>query len=174
MCSVCGMTQSYKSTWFVTGTRWSILLDCKPLIYLAKICVLNFWSSFLRDVERIAARDYIPTDGMTLSSSLRYLLTGYTLDDILRARIKTIGVTEHKLTIHTGVSVPGDWLVYDVGGSRTHRAAWLPYFDTTDAIIFIASLSSFDEMLAEDPTVNRMVRPSLCALNKLILCSPSG
>lgn len=94
---------------------------------------------FLRDVERITSRDYIPTD-----------------DDILRARIKTIGVTEHKLSVDSRSAVPKEWLVYDVGGSRTQRAAWLPYFDTTDAIIFIASLSSFDQVLTEDPSVNRM------------------
>jgi guanine nucleotide-binding protein alpha-1 subunit len=161
MYSACGTIQLYNSTWLVISTRWSILLACKSLIYLEKIRALNFWCSFLSDVERITARDYIPTDGTSSPSSLRCLLTGCTLDDILRARIKTIGVTEHKLTINTGASVPGEWLVYDVGGSRTHRAAWLPYFDTTDAIIFIASLSSFDEVLTEDPTVNRMVRPSL-------------
>lgn len=96
--------------------------------------------SFLTDVERITARNYVPTD-----------------DDILRARIKTIGVTEHKLTINAPSSVAKEWLVYDVGGARTQRAAWLPYFDTADAILFIASLSSFDQVLSEDPTVNRMV-----------------
>lgn len=49
-----------------------------------------------------------------------------------------------------------DWLVYDVGGARTQRAAWVPYFDAVDAIIFIVSLSSFDQSLSEDPSINRM------------------
>ena len=46
--------------------------------------------------------------------------------------------------------------MYDVGGARTQRAAWVPYFDAVDAIIFIVSLSSFDQTLSEDPSVNRM------------------
>jgi hypothetical protein len=60
------------------------------------------------------------------------------------------------LSATTG-GIPREWVVYDVGGSRTQRAAWLPYFDTSDAIIFIASLSAFDQTLTEDPTLNRMV-----------------
>jgi len=49
-----------------------------------------------------------------------------------------------------------DWCLYDVGGSRTQRAAWFPYFDDCDAIIFLAPISCFDEKLAEDRRVNRL------------------
>jgi len=80
----------------------------------------------------------------------------YGTDDILRARLKTIGAVEHKFCIDNKLSVPRDWVVYDVGGARTQRAAWVPYFDAVDAIIFIVSLSSFDQSLSEDPSVNRM------------------
>ena len=57
--------------------------------------------------------------------------------------------------------VPGpaagtEWCLYDVGGSRTQRAAWFPYFDDCDAIIFLAPISCFDERLAEDRKVNRL------------------
>ena len=91
-------------------------------------------------MDRIVSREYTPTN-----------------DDILRARLKTIGAVEHKFTIDTKGSSPRDWLVYDVGGARTQRAVWVPYFDAVDAIIFIVSLSSFDQTLSEDPSVNRMV-----------------
>lgn len=69
-----------------------------------------------------------------------------------------MGVTEHAFTIDGRSSVPREWLVYDVGGSRTQRAAWQPYFDSANAIIFIVAVSAFDETLAEDPNMNRMVR----------------
>lgn len=36
------------------------------------------------------------------------------------------------------------------------RAAWLPYFDDCDAIIFLAPINCFDERLAEDRKVNRL------------------
>ena len=36
-------------------------------------------------------------------------------------------------------------------------AAWAPFMDDVDAIIFLAPISCFDQVLAEDPTVNRLV-----------------
>jgi guanine nucleotide-binding protein subunit alpha len=36
------------------------------------------------------------------------------------------------------------------------RAAWLPYFDNVNAIIFLAPISCFDERLAEDTRINRL------------------
>lgn len=35
-------------------------------------------------------------------------------------------------------------------------AAWVPYFDDMDAIIFLAPISCFDQVLAEDHKVNRL------------------
>jgi hypothetical protein len=62
--------------------------------------------------------------------------------------------------------------MYDVGGTRNSRAAWSPYFDDVDAIIFLAPISPFDEKLAEDKRVNRLedsylLWRSVCA-NKLL------
>ena len=36
-------------------------------------------------------------------------------------------------------------------------AAWVPFFDDMNAIIFLAPISCFDQVLEEDPTVNRLV-----------------
>ncbi|ELU44948.1 G-alpha domain-containing protein [Rhizoctonia solani AG-1 IA] len=44
----------------------------------------------------------------------------------------------------------------DVGGARYQRAAWAPHFDDVNCIIFLAPISAFDQVLAEDPTVNRL------------------
>lgn len=43
-----------------------------------------------------------------------------------------------------------------MGGSRTQRAAWAPYFQDVDAIIFLAPISGFDQVLVEDSSVNRL------------------
>ena len=45
----------------------------------------------------------------------------------------------------------------DVGGSRSVRQHWIPYFDDVQAIIFLAPLA-FNLTLDEDPKVNRLVR----------------
>ncbi|TCD62322.1 hypothetical protein EIP91_007062 [Steccherinum ochraceum] len=94
---------------------------------------------FIADVSRIARRDYVPSD-----------------EDVVRARLRTLGVQEHNIHFDTGPAAGMDWALYDVGGSRTQRAAWTPYFDDCDAIIFLAPISCFDEKLAEDKRVNRL------------------
>jgi hypothetical protein len=48
------------------------------------------------------------------------------------------------------------WIFYDVGGARTQRATWQPYFSHVDAIIFLAPISAFDQPLVEDHRVNRL------------------
>ena len=40
--------------------------------------------------------------------------------------------------------------------SWSQRAAWYPYFDDANAILFLAPISCFDELLAEDRRVNRL------------------
>ncbi|KAF8632876.1 hypothetical protein AX17_004724 [Amanita inopinata Kibby_2008] len=94
---------------------------------------------FLDSLDRVTSLRYVPTD-----------------DDILRARLKTLGVTEHKFRISSGSSHWRDWRIFDVGGHRSQVTAWAPYFDDMDAIIFLAPISCFDQVLAEDPSVNRL------------------
>jgi len=98
---------------------------------------------FLDDLSRIATRSYILSD-----------------DDVVRARLRTVGVQEYRIYMEEPLVPDQDfareWSIYDVGGSRTTRHAWLPYFDDVNAIIFLAPISCFDERLAEDPTINRL------------------
>ncbi|OCH86407.1 P-loop containing nucleoside triphosphate hydrolase protein [Obba rivulosa] len=96
---------------------------------------------FLNDVATIAVRGYEPSD-----------------DHVVRARLRTLGVQEHHLVFETETSsdISKEWIIYDVGGSRTTRAAWLPYFDDANAILFLAPISCFDELLTEDHRVNRL------------------
>ncbi|KAJ3496800.1 hypothetical protein NMY22_g19765 [Coprinellus aureogranulatus] len=101
---------------------------------------------FLDQLEIVTAARYIPSD-----------------DDILKARLKTLGVTEHRFTLSGSdfhwSSLSGlsrDWRIFDVGGHRSQRAAWVPYFDDMNTIIFLAPISCFDQTLAEDSRVNRL------------------
>ena len=69
-------------------------------------------------------------------------------DDIVRARLRTLGVEEHRFTMESGAS-GSEWYIYDVGGNRSMRPHWIPYFDDVQAIIFLAPLA-FNLMLEED------------------------
>ncbi len=38
----------------------------------------------------------------------------------------------------------------DVGGQRSERKKWIRCFDNVNAVLFIASLSDYDQLLEED------------------------
>ncbi|PPQ74650.1 hypothetical protein CVT24_003835 [Panaeolus cyanescens] len=67
---------------------------------------------FINDTDRIANRDYQPTD-----------------DDVIRARLRTLGVQEYRFIFDHGRTMGQEWRIYDVGGTRSSRGAWYPYFD---------------------------------------------
>ncbi|VDM15159.1 unnamed protein product [Wuchereria bancrofti] len=68
-----------------------------------------------------------------------------TEQDLLRTRIKTTGITEVHFELK-GLT----FRVIDVGGQRSERKKWIHCFDNVNAIIFISSLSEYDQTLRED------------------------
>jgi len=89
---------------------------------------------FLDSAERLAQPGFLPSD-----------------EDILRARSLTTGI----------VVVPFQtpklkFELVDVGGQRSERKKWIQCFDNVTAVLFIISLSDFNQMLYEDDTTNRM------------------
>ncbi|KAK7436201.1 hypothetical protein VKT23_019278 [Stygiomarasmius scandens] len=113
---------------------------------------------FLDDVSRIASPDYEPTDY-----------------DIVRARVRTVGVEEHHLIAETAANKGSEFFIADVGGARGSRWTWIPYFDDVQAILFLAPLA-FNQMLEEDPRVNRledtlMIWREICANVLLADCN---
>ncbi|KAJ7080029.1 guanine nucleotide binding protein, alpha subunit [Mycena belliarum] len=127
----------------------------REMLARRKVRIEDSAGFFLNDLDRIARTDYQITD-----------------DDIVRARLRTVGVQEYRVTFEHGHSAGSEWRMYDVGGTRSSRAVWYSYFDDCDAIIFLAPVSCFDEKLAEDKRVNRledtyMLWKSVCACKLL-------
>lgn len=74
-----------------------------------------------------------------------------TQQDVLRARVKTVGIVEADFMIDNY-----KFKMVDVGGQRNERRKWIHVFDDVTAIIFVTSLSEYDQTLFEDDTMNRM------------------
>lgn len=85
-------------------------------------------------IKRISSSDYTPSD-----------------QDILRARVKTTGITETHFKIGELT-----YKLFDVGGQRSERRKWLNIFDSVTALVFLIAISEYDQKLYEDETVNRM------------------
>mgnify|MGYP002214527980 CR=1 FL=1 len=70
---------------------------------------------------------------------------------MLRARIRTTGIVTTDFEIEKR-----NFQMYDVGGQRSERRKWIHCFDNVTAVMFVASLSEYDQVLFEDSTQNRM------------------
>ena len=47
--------------------------------------------------------------------------------------------------------------IFDAGGQRAERRKWIHCFDGVTAVVFVASLTGYDEVLFEDETKNSLV-----------------
>lgn len=79
-----------------------------------------------------------------------------TLQDILYARTKSIGIFETRFT-HDRTR----YQFFDVGGTRGERRKWIHTFANVDALIFTCDVSNYDAVLLEDNTQNRMLEQLL-------------
>ena len=102
---------------------------------------------YFNAIDRMAAPNYMPTD-----------------QDILRSRVKTTGITE--TTFKVGELT---YKLFDVGGQRSERKKWIHCFENVTALVFLVSLSEYDQMLYEDESV---VRSYTCLLSVPFLIYP--
>jgi len=93
---------------------------------------------FLSKVHEVLNPDYVPTD-----------------QDILQTRIQTIGIVEYKFQMSAG-GRNRTLIMIDVGGQRNERRKWIHFFDDVKILMFLAAISEYDQVLAEDRTTNRL------------------
>ncbi|KAJ8472568.1 hypothetical protein ONZ45_g16609 [Pleurotus djamor] len=112
---------------------------------------------FLDDIRRLTAPEYHPT-----------------AEDVLRSRVYTPSAEEHRLILEDQPSDgEKEWVIYDRLGRNISKMLLNVYdwIEVTVAI-YVASLSAFNETLAEDPSINRLTDSlllwqTLCS-NKLL------
>ncbi|TDL17128.1 G-protein alpha subunit [Rickenella mellea] len=114
---------------------WQDPIIPKIMDHSSEFYLMDSASYFLSEVLRIGKSDYIPTE-----------------NDVLRARQKSIGIIETRLT--TGQR---SIRIFDVGGVRSERKKWIHCFESVTSIIFCTALSEYDQVLLEDRGQNRMV-----------------
>jgi guanine nucleotide-binding protein G(i) subunit alpha len=96
--------------------------------------VLDCLQYYADEIDRISAPGYIPTQ-----------------QDVLQSRVRTSGIVEEKYIID---GVP--FVMFDVGGQRNERKKWIHAFDNVTAVIFVAAISEYDQVLYEDSQTNRI------------------
>lgn len=68
-----------------------------------------------------------------------------TEQDIIHARARTIGITETTFNLKDH-----EMLMVDVGGQKSERRKWIHCFQDVTSILFLVSLSGYDQCLVED------------------------
>jgi hypothetical protein len=96
--------------------------------------IIESVKGYFREIDRIKEADFVPTQ-----------------QDMLLARTRTTGIVTERYVIDGS-----NFEMYDVGGQRNERKKWIHCFDDVTAIIFVAALSEYDQMLFEDNDMNRM------------------
>ncbi|XP_056374036.1 guanine nucleotide-binding protein subunit alpha-11-like isoform X1 [Hyla sarda] len=110
--------------------------------------LLDSASYFLTNLERLTQDCYQPTN-----------------EDIVRIRMPTTGINEYSFRVE-GINLR----LVDVGGQKSERKKWIHCFENVNCLIYLASLSEYDQQLEENRQENRM-RESL-ALFKSIMELP--
>ena len=101
----------------------------------ANFQIIEACGGFIARVQEIAEEDFEPS-----------------IADVLNARARTTGIVQDHFVIK-GV----EFVIIDVGGQRNERKKWMHCFEGVNAVIFVAALSEYDQVLFEDETTNRMV-----------------
>jgi guanine nucleotide-binding protein G(i) subunit alpha len=73
------------------------------------------------------------------------------IEDVLRVRIKTTGVVETEFQL-----MDNKFKLFDVGGQRSERKKWIHCFENVTGVIFVAAISEYDQVCAEDEKTNRI------------------
>jgi len=121
-----------KEVWADEGIQmtWENRTECS-------VGISKSLSYFVRNLDRIAKKPsaYRPTK-----------------QDVIYVHLPTTGVIESQFDIRNH-----RFKIVDVGGQRTERKKWMNLFTDVTGVVFLASLTGFDEVLEEDPETLRMV-----------------
>jgi len=73
------------------------------------------------------------------------------VDECVRSRTRSSGIIEVEFEYEKV-----KYKVFDAGGQRAERRKWLHAFDDVTALIYVSSLTEYDEVLFEDKSKNRL------------------
>jgi len=111
-----------------------VRLDGIFTIHHKKKILVESTKYFWENLGRIARPDYVPTR-----------------QDIINVRFRSTGILEKKLAIDNL-----HFNIFDLGGQKSERRKWIKCFGGVDAVVFVVSLSCYNEVMFEDRNTTKM------------------
>ena len=108
--------------------RYQKSKSSNPLALQISQKLVGSLSYFYSDLDRLFDTAYYPTE-----------------QDIIQCRARTIGITETTFVLRDH-----EMLMVDVGGQKSERRKWIHCFQDVTSILFLVSLSGYDQCLVED------------------------
>jgi len=118
---------SIKALWADPGIKTAFDLR-------SKFQLLDSAEYFFEKVDSYAKKDFRPSK-----------------QDILRVRVRTTGILDTTFKLEDL-----RFKIFDVGGQRNERKKWIHCFENVTAVIFVAAISEYDQVLFEDDVTNRI------------------
>lgn len=118
--------EKLKSIWADEGVQ-------ETWLHRSNFQVQDALEYFMENIDRIVKPGFLPTNA-----------------DLLRTRVRTSGIVQAEFKIKEVVVA-----MFDVGGQRNERKKWIHCFDNVTAVIFVAAISEYDQVLFEDQHTNR-------------------
>mmetsp|Transcript_34850 Transcript_34850/g.48507 ORF Transcript_34850/g.48507 Transcript_34850/m.48507 type:complete len:307 (+) Transcript_34850:143-1063(+) len=100
----------------------------------AKFQLFDSADYFFDRVKELAMEGYVPS-----------------FEHMLRCRVQTTGISEHEFSIDNNI-----FRIVDVGGQRSERKKWIRCFEGVTCVVFVAAISTYDQVLFEDSETNRL------------------
>ena len=122
------VTKAFKSLWSCQTIQAAYMQG-------SKFQLNDSTEYFMNSVDRVCHRDYVATN-----------------DDILRARVRTTQISKIEFAVQGH-----RFEMIDIGGQRGQQKKWIHHFDNVTAVLFVVSISEYDQFLEEDQSINRMV-----------------
>jgi len=114
-------------------TIYNSKLVCTSYCLAGMLMAVSYYSN----IDRLFAKDYLPSD-----------------QDVLRSRLRTTGITETLFELGQL-----NYHMFDVGGQRSERKKWVHCFQGVHCLMFVAALSGYDQCLVEDKTAVCVLSP---------------
>uniref|UniRef100_A0A1A8I751 Guanine nucleotide binding protein (G protein), alpha 15 (Gq class) n=1 Tax=Nothobranchius kuhntae TaxID=321403 RepID=A0A1A8I751_NOTKU len=112
-----GHVKAIRCLWADSGIRTCYSRRCEYQL-------LDSTEYYMNNLDRISAQDYIPTE-----------------QDVLRVRFPTTGIHDYAFTVKN-ITLR----IVDVGGQKSERRKWIHCFENVTSLIFLASLSEYDQV----------------------------